>query len=202
MKRKICDVTNIVLLSMMLVACDSCKEDPYIDIDYQLDCPSVLLEYATPQVTYKGNNGAPITFTIPGSEWTETDDYAKTTIVIDGDTIISGANKKMRWTKQVQYVNVPIVDDEITVVYIPKESIPMGNTTVVTGLKPTLIASVKIIDEDGKNLHPTNVNVNTDITINGNIVRRTLADMINSYCNYKGFHIESDGTCEDKEFQE
>ena len=172
---------------------------PYVNIDYQLSCPTVLLEYAIPQITYVGNDGTPVTFTIPESDWEEGVVYVPNTtvIVIDGDTIVSESMKKMQWTKHVKYDDFSIVDDEMTVVYVPRDNIPMGNVDKIEGLKPGLSAHLEFVDDNGRYYKPMIIDIDIDISI-GTPGSRSLSDIISSYRNYKGFHVESNGTYDTK----
>ena len=187
MKKKIYDVINIVLLSMMLVSCDCC-EDSYVNIEYNLVCSSALLEYAVPQVTYTGSDGVPVTFTIPESAWEEAKDNKNQTFVIEinGDTISKSGNL-VQWKYPVRYDDFSVVDDEMTVIYIPKPDIPTGKTAAA--FPHQLSAKIDIRYEDGNESHPIEIDQSTSINIG-----ETLSDIISNYRNYKGYHIESNGT--------
>ena len=165
----------------------------YANLDYQLYCSSALLTYATPQIIHTGNNGNSVTFTIPESEWEEddSDDMMEPTIImIDGDTIVS-ESKMMRWTKHIEYDDFSVIDDEMTVVYIPKDNVPMGNVDNTEGLKPILSANLEFVDDDGSKHKPRIIDI--DISI-GSSSGSPLSDIISNYRNYKGFHVESNGT--------
>ena len=191
MKKKICNVINIGLLSMMFVLCASC-EDSYVDITYRLECPSNLLEYATPQVTYKGNDGNPITFTIPESAWEDMDsnDKIMMTIVVNGDTI-SKEGKMIQWKKHVHYDDFSIVDDEMTVEFTPKNSIFMESSCLTYSM-PFLNGAINVKYEDGSEAIVPFAEHDTNVIISDG--SGSLSDIISSHRNYKGFHVESNGT--------
>lgn len=183
---------------------------PYAKITYKLSCTSVFLEYATPQVTYVGNDGKPVTYTIATDEWTEREDWQeyveeydfRSVIVIDGDTIVSEPEKLMGWEKTVQYDNFSVVDDEMKVTYIPKKNIPTGAVHYLEGLSPSLHGEFEYTDDNGKR-HTSDINISITININVNgpsseLYGQSLSDIIGNHYNYKGFHIESNGTHEEK----
>ena len=95
----------------------------------------------------------------------------------------------------VLYFNV--VDDEMTVVYIPKDNIPMGNVDKIEGLKPGLSAHLEFVDDNGRYYKPIFIDMDIDINI-GTPGSRSLSEIISDHHNYKGFHVESNGTYDTK----
>lgn len=101
---------------------------PYCDVTYTLNCSEEFLKYVTPQVTYIGNDGNPVTFQIAESEFELNEDLNTWATHIHGDedkTYADGEEKAkiMKWTKHVHYDDISTVDDEMTVTYIPKDGI-------------------------------------------------------------------------------
>ncbi|MCH5311343.1 MAG: hypothetical protein J1E57_05220 [Prevotella sp.] len=177
---------------------------PYVNVDYVLSCPNALLEFATPQVIYVGNDGKPVTFTIPESDWKELIypeswdlEDEKAIVVIDGESIISEQTKTMQWTKYVEYDDFSVIDDEMTVVYIPKNNIPTGNVDKIEGLKPRLNANLEFADDDGQKRKPMIIDIDVDMNI-GAPGSKSLYEIISNHRNYKGFHVESNGTYDTK----
>ena len=177
MKRKFWSIINLVFLSVMIVSCS--KDDPYAIYEFHLDCPSALLKYATPQVTYRDNEGA-ITFIIPDSEWTETGiSNGITTVVIDGKTVISEPQRLKRWTKRVRYDEFPI-KYEMRVVYTPKDNVPAGNVNVIENFAPTLSLNEDLWDSEGEVHHRQLDGSPADVAFGNGT---SLADIISKYQN-------------------
>lgn len=190
MKKTIINFVNLCLASMMLVGCDCCT-DPSIDIEYKLVCSKTLLEYATPQVAYTENGKEPIIISIAENEWEEVKDNdvaSKTTIVINGDTIMR-EDKLVKWTKQVHYGDFSIVDDVMEVTYKPKETVK-DITVSNDPFYHNLSANLDFVDENGDRYSPTFISSETNITIGKHM---SLEELINSYKHRKGFHVESNG---------
>ncbi|MCH5311739.1 MAG: hypothetical protein J1E57_07285 [Prevotella sp.] len=186
MKRKLWSIISIILLSTMIVSCSK-DEDPYVIFEFRLDCPSALLRYATPQVTYKGNDGGAITFTIPESEWTETGiSNGMTTVVINGETVVLEAQRMMRWTKRVRYDEIP-AEDEMTVVYIPKNNVPAGNVSVIDNFEPKISGEMNYWDELGKMHQFTGDGINPNVAFGSGT---SLADIISKYQNYMRLFLQ------------
>lgn len=177
---------------MVMTSC--CKdEDSYADISYTLLCSDDLLEYATPEVTYKSNGVTVSTSTITEAEWEETsniDNSVNTKLIIGTDTITK-PKKVLKWTKKVHYDKFATIDDEISVRYIPKASIPTGKVYMVNFIHQ-LSGSLAFRDDDGNEHTPTIVDqsVNISIDLSGNL---NLSDVIRKYSDYYGFHVESNG---------
>lgn len=168
-------------------------------VDYKLSCPNVLLKYATPQVTYVGNDGDTLRFTIPASEWKEfiipeswDMEDEMSVVVIDGDTVVSESLKLMQWEKHIEYENYSIIDDEMKVTYIPKDNIPVGNVNKIENFSPSLSRSIEFVDDDGKLHKPYIFEISIGITIGS--YTQTLYDAVSKYSDYRGCHIESNGT--------
>lgn len=192
MRKSFYKVVNLVLASMLLTSCDKC-EDAYADIDYTIVCSDDLLDYATPEVTYKGNDGTVNTFSISEGEWIEADNLnnnVNTKIVIGNDTI-SKSRKIKKWTKHVHYDDFSIIDDEISVKYIPKASIPTGKVYIADFVHQ-VTGSLSFRDDDGNQYEPIFIeqNVNGPIDLTG---KSSLSDIINTFNDHYGFHVESNG---------
>lgn len=187
MKRKFWSIISIILLSTMIVSCNKEElEDPYVVFEFRLDCPSALLKYATPQVTYKGHNEGAITFTIPESEWTETGiSNSMTTVVINGVTVVSEAQKMMRWTKRVRYDEIP-AKDEMTVVYIPKNNVPAGNVSIIDNFEPKISGELNYWNELGEMRQLSNDGENPNVAFGNGT---SLADIISKYRNYMSLEV-------------
>ena len=174
MKQLIFKIQKFTLLFIVLFMC-SC-EDPYVTIKYTLTCDEALLNYATPQVTYKGNDGDTIKFQLSDNEWKKESNYSK-------------------WEKEITYNDFSHIEDEITITYIPKENIP-SDAKIFIDFTHDLSASLEIRDEDG---HVTNNSeirtMTTTINIGNNM---PLKEAILKYKNYLGFKVNNDGTWESK----
>lgn len=196
MKKIFLNILNVLFASMMLVGCDCCCNDPHIDIDYELVCSKDLLEYATPQVTYLANNATPVTFSISEGEWVEinnNNESVKSTIIINGDTITKDG-KLMKWTRHIHYDSYSVVDDEMTVTYKPKEN-ASGVIVFVDNFYHNLSANLEYVDDDGNKYKPTIISSKTNISFG----IKQLPALINSYKDYYGFHVESNGKYSIKE---
>lgn len=190
MKKTIIKFVNLFLASMMLVGCDCC-DDSQIDIDYTLVCSEDLLEYATPQVTYTENGKDPRVISIAENEWEEVKDNdvtSTTTIVINGETITK-VTKLVKWTKHVHYGKFSIVDDVMEVTYKPKET-AKDIIVLIDQFKHDLSANLDFVDEDGDRYTSTFIYNETNINIGQ---RMSLEELINSYKDRRGFHVESNG---------
>ena len=150
MKQLIIKIQKFTLLFIVLFMC-SC-EDPYVTIKYKLICDEALLNYATPIVTYKGNDGNTITFPISDNEWKTESNYSKSISVSINGTEIKSESQMKNWEKEITYNDFSHIEDEITITYIPKEDIP-SDAKIFIDFTHDLSASLEIRDEDG---HVTN----------------------------------------------
>ena len=170
-------------------------QNPHLVIDYRLECSDVFLKYVTPQITYKGNDGVPVTFSISESDWAVTyvSNSKMATIVVDEDTIVfRGHEKIMRWTKHVEYDDFVVVDDEMRVVYVPKGNMPMGNS-FPTLIKPVLTKSIELMDNDESKWSSSFETNNLDvIQINEN---QLFSDVLNRLYDREWCHVERNGFC-------
>lgn len=194
MKKTLINFVNLFLASMILVGCDCCTDDPRIDIDYTLLCSTDLLEYATPQITYTKSGKDPITIPIAENEWEEVKDQdvtsEKTIITIKGETITKDS-KLVKWKKHVHYDDFSIVDDVIDVTYKPKET-AKDVIVIFAAFTHSLSANLVFVDKDGNRITPNDNYNNNIITINiGQSMY--LEELINSYKDRMGFHVENNG---------
>lgn len=181
----------VIITVWVMTSC--CKdEDSYADISYTLICSDDLLEYATPEVTYS-SNGTVNTFSISEGEWEETSNsgYSSTTELIIGNETYTKPKKIMTWTKKVHYDKFTTIDDDISVRYIPKTSIPTGKVFMANFVHQ-ITATLSYRDDDGNVYNPVLIdqNVNIPIDLTGN---STLSDIIGKFTDYYGFHVESNG---------
>lgn len=100
---------------------------PYADIVYTLNISEEMLKYSVPQVTYTGNDGKPVTYTIDEKEFEVNEKLNKWGTHFHGDedkTYSEGEEnaKILRWRKHIHYDDFSTVDDEISVTYIPKDN--------------------------------------------------------------------------------
>ena len=179
---------NVLFIAALVFGFTSCKEDPHAKITYSVVCSGTLLEYATPQVSYKANGCQEKLIPITDSEWTESTDVT---------TSINGEKKSIKkWTMTVTYDDFGVVDDEMTVTYIPNDKAKGVPTSDVGLVTHSLSASIEVRDKD-ENMHFYNtsgVNVDMDINVGSNI----LEDKIKSIKDHRSFHIEDNGTIKEK----
>ena len=189
--KRIFKFANILLCTLMLVGFVSCK-DPSVDITYTLTCSENLLKVATPVVTYKANNGAPVRIDVPDGEWKSDDGNTTvtTTVIVNGETV-SLSGKSMVWQKNVSYDDFSSVTEELTVTYEPKAEYANSIVTVAN-FPHSLDANVEIKDDDGHtHLHYfSHDSYNTSLG-----ERKTLQELLSTYKDHVGFTASSDGTC-------
>ena len=170
----------------------SCTKS-YVEYEYVLTCSKELLQYATPQVTYRDNNGHFQTFLLSEADMFDTKNSV--TIVINGKTMTDDSLKT--WRKGVKYENFGIVDDEMTVTYIPKSDIPEDATTEGRDLEHRLeVAYFEMKDDDGH--YSTHHFSSTTINVGAGTTHKNLITAIKGFKDYKGIHIESSGKIEEK----
>lgn len=192
-------MTKIFLFASVIMLLTGCK-DPYVDIEYELTCTEDLLEYVTPVVTYKGNEGNLVTLKISESDWKEKSDISLVNVNISSEytVIVNGVEKKITndakrlyWQKKVSYGDFTIVEDELSVRYELKDG-------VTTDMLPKdfypahyISAQLDMRDED-----------NNDISrFFSTYVSRTGTNDILSDVDYKGFRVTRTGEIEEKEYK-
>ena len=125
---------------------------PYVDIAYTLNCSEDFLKYVTPQVTYTGDDGNPVTYQIDESEFELNEGITKWAEHSHGDETVGDGEEDariMKWTKRVRYEDFQSVDDKMTVTYIPKEGYDGG--LLLGHLFHNLSAAFSLLDDKGEN---------------------------------------------------
>ena len=139
---------------------------PYVDIVYTLNCSADFLKYVTPQVTYTGDDGNPVTYQIDESEFELNEEITKWAEHSHGDETVGNGEEDariMKWTKRVRYEDFQAVDDKMIVTYIPKEGYDGG--LLLGHLFHNLSAAFSLSDDKGENTVFLSAN-----TIDSNIV--------------------------------
>lgn len=186
MKKTICNLVKLSLLLVMVTSCYSCK-DSYAQITYSLVCSETFLEYATPQVSYKNNDGNVVSINISDSEWTNA---TNKTVTING---IERPYKQ--WNFTVSYDDFGVVNDEMTITYIPKDNAADASSSISNLLGHDLSAQVEVRDKDDNMHYYSHNSIDLSISIGESA---TLVDKIKSYQDYLGFRIEDNGNIEVK----
>ena len=192
MKKNISTLILLTSLSLLFAGC----EKSYVTFEYVLTCSPDLLKYATPQVTYKNSEGQNQTFLITEADMTDVE--SNVTVTINGQT--QPPKQLKEWRKGVKYENFGIVEDVMTVTYIPKSDVHEDATIAGLDLSHSLgTSTIEMKDDDG-NMHYWNIHSST-IEI-GNRTSNNLIETIKSFNEYKGFRFEASGKMEEKKLKE
>ena len=197
MKKNVFSLILLTSLSLLFAGC----EKNHVTFEYVLTCSPELLKYATPQVTYKNSEGKNQTFLITEADMTDVE--SNVTVTINGQT--QPQKQLKEWRKGVKYEDFGIVEDEMTVTYIPKSDVPAE--VKVTGLDLThylRATSFELKDDDGHFHYATFTTTTTTINIEVDVNKQdsNLIEVIKEFKDYKGFHLEASGKIEEKILKE
>ena len=184
--KKYFKILLLVLLAPILQACPP-GSDPSIDIEYTLECSEFLLQNATPQISYKGNDGQTVIIQVNDNDWKETSSPSVPIKVNDKE--INNSMKK--WTKTVRYDDFGTVDDELTITYIPKDDASNYNGSLLPYCQHHLSLTGTLSDEDGDKTPFGYIDEQKTIVPNNEF---SLSDGIKQFRDYRGIHATSNGT--------
>ena len=149
----------------------SCEKNEAI-IVYELECSSNLVDKAIITVTHTDASGKKESFTIGNSEWTE------------------GKESGKLWTKTFHHEDFSSVTDQLSVSYSTKTGVEAEKVSASV-FTHNLKAKVEVWDKDRNYSERT---INSDRSTNITIGEHTIADLLNSFHDYVGMRIESNGT--------
>ncbi len=189
MKKDFLKCAKVLVVAFILLAVYSCDDDPYVEFDYTLQCTDELLQYVTPIVTYKDNNGVTVTFDIEESKWDIPSKTSNFTVVINGDTI--KYNKV--WKKTTNYNDFTEVEDELTVRYKLKDGVTEDMLPAISSFGHRLSVQIELKDKDN-DMHAFAASANKSSF--GSLSR--ILDAV----DYFGFKAMNNGQIEQKEYKE
>lgn len=187
---------GLALLTILILS--SCKKDPYAQFDYTIVCSDMLLQYATPTVSYTDERGQTITKVLTSEYWSEGDGRDKYSTKIE---IISGGDNSARkhWkVPSVMYDDFSFANSEIVVTYTPKPDVAPDSVIMLRGgLSHEILYDVTLRDDDGDmhyDLDRNRITNTTIISITTHQKSLNLVEYINDMKDHYKIHAESNGT--------
>ena len=180
----------------------SCSE-PYAKFEYTLVCSEMLLQYATPTVSYTGVSGNLITKELTAEYWQDGDGQDENNFTLTYQKGADNSAKKHWKCPTIEFDDFSSADSEITVTYTPKEDVSEDSVIyLLGGLFHKLSYKVTVKDDDGDMHQMPNGNVavivaNQTMTISPSGVtlnnRLNLVDHIKAMKDSYKIHAESNG---------